>query len=89
MTSDNFHLTMRVFCKLFDASISSAHRTVKHNTAVGGAANSQHLGWKACDLVLDDPMLKNELISRLKKMGFFVLDESDHVHTDDRNNVEL
>ena len=89
MTADNFHTTMRVCCKLFDASISSTHRTVKHNGAVGGAANSQHLGWKAVDLVLDDPMLKNEVVARLKKLGFFVLDESDHIHCDDRHGVEL
>lgn len=89
MTIDTFNSVIRTFCKLFNASVSSGHRTVKHNTAVGGAANSQHLGWKCIDLVLDDWSNKNSAIKWLQQVGLFVLDEGDHLHTDDRFNVDL
>lgn len=87
MTRADFTFTIQLFCQLFDASISSTHRTTEHNRRVGGAANSQHLGWKAADVVLDDWGRKHEAIGWLEKVGFFVLDEvasANHLHVDDR-----
>lgn len=92
MTTETFNTVIRTVCQDFSASISSGHRTVFHNRQVGGAANSQHMGWRCVDLVLDNWGLKDEAIVWLRKMGFFVLDEvtaKNHLHVDDRFNADL
>ena len=87
-----FSTTVNIFCKLFNASESSRHRTTDHNRAVGGVSDSQHLGFKAVDLILDDWSVKDNAINWLKHMGLFVLDETPlkhHLHVDDRFNTQL
>jgi len=89
MTEYTFHQFMFDLCRNFNGSISSTHRTVGHNKLVGGASNSQHLGFKAADLVLDDPGLNKPKVLRLcAERGLWTLDEGDHLHIDDRNNAE-
>lgn len=90
MSDIEFYGTVRGLCTLHRGSISSYHRTVDHNRAVGGATDSQHLGWKAADIVLDDLAEKDKFIENAKIMGLFALDETatkNHVHLDDRFNA--
>jgi len=88
MTEYGFQQFMFDLCRNYSGSISSTHRTVKHNAAVGGASNSQHLGWKAADLVLDDYARdKAEVIRICADLGLWTLDEGDHIHIDDRYNA--
>jgi hypothetical protein len=57
---------------------------------VGGAKNSQHLGWRAVDIVLDDWSPKEVVVDLLRERGLFVLDEvatKNHLHVDDRHNA--
>lgn len=71
----------------FEGSVTSGHRTLQRNRAVGGAADSQHLGYRAADIVLDNWMEKDALIAEAKKAGLAVFDEvatKNHVHIDDR-----
>lgn len=85
-----FYGTVRGLCALHGGSISSYHRTVDHNRAVGGTPDSQHLGWKAADVVLDNPAEKDKFIENCKTMGLFTLDETstkNHIHVDDRYNA--
>jgi len=92
MTIEQFHTVVQIFCVQFSASVSSAHRTIDHNRVVGGAANSQHMGWKCVDLVLDNWGRKDEAMMWLKNLNLFVLDEvasGGHLHCDDRGNAEL
>lgn len=90
MQPSDFYTTIITFCRVYDGSISSMHRTAKHNDKVGGAPNSQHLGFKAADLVCDSWANKDKIIAELRKVGFFVLDEvasKNHLHIDDRYNA--
>jgi hypothetical protein len=92
MTIADFNTIIRLFSKQFNASISSAHRTAKHNMVVGGVSDSQHLGWKCVDIVLDEWVRKNEAMVWLTKAGLYVFDEvtsKNHLHVDDRNNVDI
>lgn len=92
MDTTTFNTAIRVLCKLHRGSVSSTHRTIDHNRAVGGAPDSQHLTWRAADIVLDDWALKNELIMTARALGFWVLDETqrlNHVHIDDRYDAQL
>jgi uncharacterized protein YcbK (DUF882 family) len=61
--------------------ISSWYRSKKHNTAVGGHTDSQHLVGLAMDVV-DFPSQedKDRFIRRCKRMGYGVIDETNHVH---------
>lgn len=88
MTEYEFQQWMFDLCKTYSGSISSWHRSVHHNKRVGGATNSQHLGWKAADLVLDNHKEQvAEVIEICKARGLWTLDEGDHIHIDDRYNA--
>lgn len=89
MTVEEFNLHVRIACSRFTASITSGHRTLARNVQVGGAPNSQHLGFKAADLVMDDWNQKKECITFLTNCGLRVIDEvqtKNHLHIDDKNN---
>lgn len=91
MSENTFYQAIISICEQYGGSISSMHRTVAHNRRVGGAPNSQHLGYRAADIVLDDWQRKNECITELRQMGLWVLDEvasKNHLHVDDRNNSQ-
>jgi uncharacterized protein YcbK (DUF882 family) len=90
MTEYQFFCFINDVCRNYGGSVSSMHRTKAHNAAVGGANNSQHLYWKAADIVLDNWDFKNAAIKFLQERGLFVLDEVEtrsHLHVDDRNNA--
>lgn len=88
MSENTFYQYMIYLCEKYNGSISSMHRTISHNAKVGGAVNSQHLGYKAADLVCDSWDKKDEIILEIKRKGLFILDEQDHLHIDDRYNSE-
>lgn len=87
MTEYAFHQFMFDLCRTYNGSISSSHRTKEHNERVGGATNSQHLGFKAADLILDDKKHKVKVLQICKDAGLWTLDEGDHLHVDDRYNA--
>lgn len=90
MTIGEFWREISYLCKLHGGSVTSGHRTIDRNRQVGGAADSQHLGYKAADIVLDDWTHKDDLILNAKLAGLWVLDEvvtKNHVHVDERHNV--
>lgn len=68
--------------------ITSAYRTPKHNTSVGGASNSQHLKGKACDFYVENVDTKvlydfcDELIGTNGGVGFYP--DKNVVHIDTR-----
>jgi len=87
MTIENFQREIKFILGKFNGSETSGHRTLDHNRHVGGAKDSQHLGWKAVDIVLDDWKDKDDAIFAAKVAGLFVLDEvatKNHLHLDDR-----
>lgn len=91
MTLEDFWQTINRACDTFHASVTSGHRSKARNARVGGAANSQHLGYKAVDIVLDDWNEKNPCIDMLAAHGLYVLDEvatKNHLHIDDRNDSD-
>ncbi len=65
-------------------TINSAYRCVKHNKAVGGATNSQHVQGIATDIVLATrtPTQLYEILDRTWKGGLGVYDT--FVHIDSR-----
>jgi uncharacterized protein YcbK (DUF882 family) len=90
MTTLEFNTVIGTLCRMYDGSITSTHRTIDHNRVVGGAPDSQHLEWKAVDVVLDNWRVKDTVILYAKQLGLFVLDETaskNHLHIDDRFNA--
>lgn len=63
-----------------DFSVTSWIRTEKHNERVGGAEESQHLTGLAVDVVLDDKKDKAFFLRKLDSVGYYYLDEGDHIH---------
>lgn len=92
MTEVYFYKVLLYACERYSGSISSMHRTVKHNKKVGGADNSQHLGYKAADFIADDWSKKGEIVSYFHSFGLYVYDEvvsDNHLHVDDRMNSQV
>lgn len=87
-----FQLFVKQACDLFSMSETSGHRTVKRNKVVGGAPSSQHLTWKAKDLVPDELLRMAEIKLWFESKGLYVepLDQAkDHIHVDDRFNAKI
>lgn len=63
-----------------DFSVTSWIRSKARNEKVGGAAESQHLSGLAVDIVLDNKKDKDFLLRKLDKLGYYYLDEPDHIH---------
>ena len=64
-------------------SITSTFRTVEHNRAVGGVANSYHLQGRAIDVVRRPGVSHHQLEAALRAAGYNLiesLDEGDHSH---------
>jgi Peptidase M15 len=72
--------TVFVLSTDFKFSITSWGRTVDHNKAVGGVANSRHVEFLAVDCVLDDPTQKDAFMEAAVKAELQALDDKDHVH---------
>lgn len=67
-------------CFKHQGSISSWGRTMKHNKDVGGVADSYHLMWMGCDVVLDDVSKNESFEGDAKRLGLDAIDEGDHYH---------
>lgn len=64
-------------------SITSTYRSVAHNRAVGGVANSYHLVGRAIDVVRRPGVSHRQLDAALRSAGYNLiesLDEGDHSH---------
>lgn len=90
MTIGAFAREIAFLCGKYNLSQSSGHRTIEHNRQVGGAHDSQHLGYKAADLVAENWNEKDDIIFAAKVANLWVGDEvgtKNHLHIDDRNNA--
>ena len=64
-------------------SITSIYRSVAHNRAVGGVANSYHLQGRAIDVVRRPGVAHGQIAAALLRAGYRMiesLDEGDHSH---------
>lgn len=64
-------------------SITSAYRSVAHNRAVGGVANSYHLSGRAIDVARKPGVTHGQIAAALQRAGYVMiesLDEGDHSH---------
>jgi hypothetical protein len=80
MTRAEFNDAADTYCALFAASTTSGQRTIKHNKAVGGVANSAHLYFLARDVVYDAPPDQAVRIEAGRRLGLRVIVEGDHDH---------
>lgn len=65
--------------------INSAYRSEKHNKAVGGSPNSQHLLGKAFDIRITNSLTRDMIHKAGKQAGFTAFGDYNHfVHMDNR-----
>ena len=63
--------------------VTSTYRTVAHNRAVGGVANSYHLRGQAIDVARKPGISHSQVAAALQRAGYIMvesLDEGDHSH---------
>ena len=63
--------------------VTSTYRTVAHNRAVGGVANSYHLRGRAIDVARKPGISHSQVTAALQRAGYIMvesLDEGDHSH---------
>lgn len=65
-------------------TITSAHRSAKHNKKVGGSKNSYHLYGRALDIVSTKSCL-DKLKTRALSAGLTVIVYKNHIHIDNRD----
>jgi len=75
-----FDERFRALTAAFPCSVTSGKRSPGRNEAVGGVANSLHLGDLARDVVLDDTNHVTQFVALAKRLGMWTLVEHDHVH---------
>ncbi len=73
-------------CLIYDCSETSGFRTEKRNKAEKGADDSRHLEGLARDIVPDDRTKDHEISHAAKRLGLWVLIESDHIHLQEPRN---
>ena len=64
-------------------AITSTYRSVAHNRAVGGVANSYHLTGRAIDVARKRGVTHGQVAAALQRAGYVMvesLDEGDHSH---------
>lgn len=64
-------------------AITSTYRSVAHNRAVGGVANSYHLTGRAIDVARKRGVTHGQIAAALQRAGYVMiesLDEGDHSH---------
>jgi len=61
-------------------SVTSWGRTWKRNRGVGGRGDTEHVGWRAVDVVPDDPSLRPLAEEWCGRLGLVLVDEGDHWH---------
>ena len=77
MTFDDKVLAL---CLIYDCSETSGFRTEKRNKAEKGADDSRHKVALARDIVPDDRTRDHEIAHAARRLGLWVLVESDHIH---------
>ena len=63
--------------------VTSTYRSVAHNRAVGGVANSHHLHGRAIDVARKRGISHSQVAAALQRAGYIMvesLDEGDHSH---------
>lgn len=80
MTRGQFIDAVDAFCTLTGGSQTSGKRTIKHNAAVGGVANSAHLYGLGLDVTYDDPVDVGVATERARRLGLKLIRETDHDH---------
>lgn len=80
MSPLEFWDTLRLWCAIFSASVTSYGRTLKHNTEVGGAPFSAHRHWLGADVVYDVPPTTETVTKTAERLGLRVIREADHDH---------
>lgn len=80
MTVIDFAPAVYRFAKATGASVTSWGRTVAHNKAVRGVANSFHLRWLAVDVVYDKKPSLKEATTLAASQGLLLIREKDHDH---------
>ena len=64
-------------------AVTSTFRSVEHNRAVGGVANSYHLSGRAIDIARKRGVTHSQIAAALQRAGYVMvesLDEGDHSH---------
>lgn len=80
MTPLDFWDVLRLWCAIFDASVTSYGRTQKRNADVGGVAQSPHRYWVAADVVYDVPPTDASVSIHAHRLGLKVIRADDHDH---------
>jgi hypothetical protein len=80
MTVEQFVAAVQAYSVRFPCSVTSWGRTVAHNKAVGGVADSYHLQWLAVDIVYDDWHSSEDRINEGRTHGLRVISEPSHDH---------
>lgn len=85
MTPVEFASAAMAYCAATGGSVTSWGRTVKHNTKVGGVADSGHVLWIAVDVVYDangmpPPGGSTARETLAARLGLMLIHEGDHDH---------
>jgi len=80
MTIGEFTEAVIIYCSLTGGSVTSFGRTEKHNKTVGGVKDSDHLYWRAMDVVYDEPVSVEGRKEIAERHGLFLLIEAAHDH---------
>ena len=72
-------------------TITSGHRSIKHNKKVGGARNSYHLSGKAVDVTIDKGCRKGILEVLVESVSYFngIILYTTHIHFDIGDRIYL
>lgn len=82
MSVGTFCTIVFTLCKIYGGSVTSWARSVAHNKAVGGVANSKHLEGLALDVVLDLAENQTPFIAACRSMKLRAFWDKDHIHVE-------
>lgn len=82
MTVGHFCTVVYSLCKVYNGSVTSWVRSIAHNKAVGGVANTKHLDGLALDVVLDDAANQTPFIAACRAVKLRAFWDKDHVHVE-------
>jgi len=80
MSLELFCEVVMVYCSATGGSVTSWVRTVKHNKAVGGVKDSDHIYGRAVDVVYDEHVDAQRRKNIAEKHGLLLIIEADHDH---------
>lgn len=83
MTIGEFWGHVTTLCHVFDCRVSSGPRSARHNSLVGGVADSFHLSGLGADLVGYNPDDRPQITKAALRIRILVIDEHDkkkHLH---------